>query len=203
VQAEWEPEELIGAWTLAGSDWKLIANKAGVTRLGFAVMPKFYEIEGRFPAYREEVPQAAVDYLGSLVKVDPALFAKYSWAGRTIEYHRAQIRKACGTRGPTEDDEDRWAWWLAAELCPAETNQDRLAAALRRRCRSEKVEPPTAGQVERVVAPGCHQFDEAFAATAGSGQRSASARRCPGSTRAWPGAPPAASGSSPGRAARG
>jgi hypothetical protein len=78
VQAEWEPEELIGAWTLAGSDWKLIANKAGVTRLGFAVMPKFYEIEGRFPAYREEVPQAAVDYLGSLVKVDPALFAKYS-----------------------------------------------------------------------------------------------------------------------------
>jgi hypothetical protein len=27
-------------------------------------MPKFYEIEGRFPAYREEVPLAAVDYLG-------------------------------------------------------------------------------------------------------------------------------------------
>lgn len=36
------------------------------------------EIKGRFPAYREEVPQAAVDYLGSLVKVEPALFDKYS-----------------------------------------------------------------------------------------------------------------------------
>jgi Domain of unknown function (DUF4158) len=55
-----------------------MANKAGVTRLGFAVMLKFHEIEGRFPAYREEVPQAPVDYLGSLVKVEPALFAKYS-----------------------------------------------------------------------------------------------------------------------------
>ena len=64
MQAEWEPDELIGAWTLAKGDWDLIANKAGVTRLGFAVMLKFYEIEGRFPAYREEVPQAAVDYLG-------------------------------------------------------------------------------------------------------------------------------------------
>jgi hypothetical protein len=42
-------------WTLVESDWDLIANKAGVTRLGFAVMLKFYEIEGRFPAYREEV----------------------------------------------------------------------------------------------------------------------------------------------------
>jgi hypothetical protein len=72
-------------------------------------MLKFYEIEGRFPAYREQVPQAAVDYLGSLVKVAPALFAKYSWRGGTIEYHRAQIRRAYGTRPPTEADEDRWA----------------------------------------------------------------------------------------------
>ena len=135
MRAEWEPDELIDAWTLTGGDWGPIANKAGVTRLGFAVMLKFYEIEGRFPAYREEVPQAAVAYLGSLVKVEPALFAKYSWRGRTIEYHRAQIRRVYGTRPPTEADEDRWAQWLAEEICPTETNRDRLAAALRRRCR--------------------------------------------------------------------
>jgi hypothetical protein len=146
VQAEWEPDELIDAWTLTGGDWDLIANKAGVTRLGFAVMLKFYEIEGRFPAYPEEVPPAAVRYVGSLVKVDPALFAKYSWAGRSIKYHRSQIRKVYGTRPPTEDDEDRWAQWLAGEICPTETNRERLAAALRRRCRSEKVEPPSTGQ---------------------------------------------------------
>jgi hypothetical protein len=128
-------------------------------------MLKFYEIEGRFPAYPEEVPPAAVRYLESLVKVDPALFAKYSWAGRTIKYHRAQIRKVYGTRPPTEADEDRWAQWPADEMCPAETSWDRLAEALRRRCLSEQVEPPTTGQVERIVASGCHRFDEAFAAT--------------------------------------
>ena len=165
MRTDWEPDELIGAWTLVESDWKLIANKTGVTRLGFVVMLKFYEIEGRFPAYPEEVPRAAVDYMASLVRVDPALFAKYSWRGRTIEYHRAQIRKAYGTRPPTETDEDRWARWLAGEMCPAETNRDRLAAAVRRRCPSEKVEPPASGQVERVVASGCRRFDEAFAAT--------------------------------------
>lgn len=50
MQADWEPEDLIDAWTLVKDDWKLIANKSGTTRLGFAVMLKFYEIEGRFPA---------------------------------------------------------------------------------------------------------------------------------------------------------
>jgi len=108
----------------------VVANKAGVTRLGFAVMLKFYEIEGRFPAYPEEVPPAAVRYLGSLVKVDPALFAKYSWAGRTIKYHRAQIRKVYGTRPPTGDDEDRWAQWLADEMCPTEADQQWTATAV-------------------------------------------------------------------------
>jgi len=129
-------------------------------------MLKFYVIEGWFPAYPEEVPPAAVSYLGSLVRVDPALFAKYSWAGRSIKYHRSQIRTVYGTRPPTEADGDRWAQWLADEMCPAETNRDRLADALRRRCRSEKVEPLSAGQAERVVASGCRRFDDAFAATA-------------------------------------
>ncbi len=85
MKPEWEPDELIDTWTLAGSDWGLIANKAGVTRLGFAVLLKFYEIEGRFPAYPGEVPPAAVRYLASLVKVGSALFAKYSWTDRTIK----------------------------------------------------------------------------------------------------------------------
>ena len=98
MQTEWEPDELIDTWTLTGTDWDLIANKAGATRLGFAAMLKFYEIEGRFPAYREEVPPAVIRYLGSLVKVDPALYARYPWTGRSIKYHKAQIRRVYGTR---------------------------------------------------------------------------------------------------------
>ena len=49
-----------------------------MTRLGFALLLKFYEIEGRFPAYPEEVPKVAADYMASLVKADQALLAKYS-----------------------------------------------------------------------------------------------------------------------------
>ncbi|MEO3892755.1 DUF4158 domain-containing protein [Nonomuraea sp. B5E05] len=154
---------MIGSWTLVEGDWKLIKNKSGATRLGFALMLKFYEIEGRFPAYPEEVPQVAIVYVASLVKVDPGLFGKYSWAGRTIKDHRKQIRTAFGTRPPTEEDEERWAQWMADEPCSTETNRDRLADALRRRCRSENMEPPTPGQVERVVASAVSRFEGAFA----------------------------------------
>ena len=61
MRTDWEPDELIGAWTPVNGDWKLIANKTGMTRPGFALLPKLYEIEGRFPAYPEEVPKVAVD----------------------------------------------------------------------------------------------------------------------------------------------
>jgi len=66
VRTEWEPDELIAARALVDGDWKLIANKTGVTRLGVAVMLRFYEIEGRFPAYPEEIPQAAAGYIALL-----------------------------------------------------------------------------------------------------------------------------------------
>ncbi|MEV4002300.1 hypothetical protein [Actinomadura sp. NPDC049753] len=39
----------------------------------------------------------------------------------------------------------------------------RPTAAVRQRCRSEHVEPPTEGQLERVVASAAHRFEEAFA----------------------------------------
>jgi hypothetical protein len=55
VKQEWEPDELIAHWTLVEDDWRLLGNKTGVTRLGFAVILKYFEMEGRFPAYPEEI----------------------------------------------------------------------------------------------------------------------------------------------------
>ena len=52
MRQEWEPEELLASWTLAGDDWRLVGNKSGPTGLGFALMLKFYAIEGRSPPIR-------------------------------------------------------------------------------------------------------------------------------------------------------
>lgn len=92
VQREWSPEDLIASWTLIDSDWELIGNKTGATRVGFALMLKFFELEARFPGDAAEFPSAAVSYVAEQVKVDPAEISDYDWGGRAIERHRMQIR---------------------------------------------------------------------------------------------------------------
>lgn len=104
--------------------------------------------------------------MANLVGVAPGLLSTYSCSpsSRTARYHRAQIRELFGTREASEDDQDRWARWLAEEVCPVESKPARLEAALRERCLTERIEAPAAGQVERVVASAVRRFEEAFAA---------------------------------------
>lgn len=104
MRQEWSTEDLIGSWTLVGEDWRLVGNKSGATRLGFGLLLKFFEPEGRFPTWPEELPAAAVAYMAEQVKVDPALLDTCRWTGRTIEYHRAQVRDAFGFRESSRSD---------------------------------------------------------------------------------------------------
>lgn len=149
VKRDWNPDELIVGWTLVEDDWRLLGNKTGATRLGFALTLKYFELEAEFPRYGELIPPAAVEFVAELVKVDSAEFAKYSFGNRTAEYHRAQIREALGFHPATVEDQARWVEWLATEQCPVEQDRGRLEVALRSRCRSECAEPPSEGQIER------------------------------------------------------
>lgn len=160
MRREWEPEELIAAWTLLDDDWELVSNKSGATRLGFGLMLKFFELEARFPRHGGEFPKAAVDYVAGQVKVEPGLLADYQWTGSTIEYHRSQIRKALGFRESTRADEDALIEWLASDICPMVLTDEGIRAAMLSRCRNLKIEPP--GRTERIVR-GCRaRFERAF-----------------------------------------
>ena len=160
VRREWSPDELVESWTLIGEDWQLVGNKTGATRLGFAVLLKFFEVEARFPRSPEEVPPQAVVYLAEQVKVDPADFVGYRWDGRSIKYHREQIRVAFGFREATRADEERLAGWLAEEVCPVELRDEQLREALLVRCRAERIEPP--GRVDRIVGSARAAFERRF-----------------------------------------
>jgi len=151
VRREWELEDLIECWTLDEEDVRLLANKSGATRLGFALPLKYFEQEGRFPRRAADIPEAAVGYVAGQAGVAAGEFAAYDWSGRTVKNHRAQIRDALGFREPTVGDEDKLADWLAAEVCPAELNRDRLRVALLARCRRERIEPPGPSRVERIL----------------------------------------------------
>lgn len=99
------------------------------------------------------------------VKMDAALFASYDWSGRTIEYHRAQIRKFHDFREPTVGDEDKLADWLATKICPVEMSRDRLRGALLARCREDRIEPPKTTRIERVLGAAEAMFERNFTTT--------------------------------------
>jgi Domain of unknown function (DUF4158) len=71
MRREWTPEDLIASWTLVKDDWRLVGNKTGATRLGFALLLKFFELEGRFARHAGELPRQAVDYLAQQLRVAP------------------------------------------------------------------------------------------------------------------------------------
>jgi hypothetical protein len=69
MKCDWTVDELATQWTLLSADLALLVNKSGPTRLGFAVLLKFFENEARFPHYRDEVPLTVVAYLARQVGI--------------------------------------------------------------------------------------------------------------------------------------
>ena len=143
------PEDIVFDWTLVDEDRRLIANKAGATRLGFAVILKYFQLHGQFPRSARQLPRAAVGYVARQVQIPAAALREYRWDGRSAKRHRMQVRDQLGFREASRADEDRLATWLAQEVAPTERSDERLREALLTRCRQERIEPP--GRVQRIV----------------------------------------------------
>lgn len=84
MKRRWTEEELIERWTLAPDELPLLANKTGATRLGFAVLLRFFAGEGRFPKSKGEVSGQVVAYLGRQVGVPAEEYVRYDWRGRAV-----------------------------------------------------------------------------------------------------------------------
>jgi hypothetical protein len=101
---------------------ELLTNKTGASRLGFAVLLKFFQLEAYFPQQTTDVPTVAVEFIAKQVKVTPEQFEQYQWRGRSIEYHRAHIRKLHGFRETTVEDAQALSHWLCEQVLPRERN---------------------------------------------------------------------------------
>jgi len=160
VRREWELDDLIASWTLVDADQELLVRLHSGSRLSFALMLKFFEIEGRFPRHPGEVPPAAVDFVARQLGFEAA--PEFEVTGRGVERFRVQIREVLGFRVFSRGDEDKMIAWLAEEVCPSELNEDRQREAVLARCRAEKIEPP--GRMSRIIGSANRIADERFCA---------------------------------------
>ncbi|WP_315915803.1 DUF4158 domain-containing protein [Arthrobacter sp. lap29] len=164
--------ELLDSWTLVDDDVALMAKKSGATRAGFAVLLKFFQHHARFPIGPSELPLGALDYIAAQTSVPDIELGPY-WGGRSIKYHRAEIRSHFGFREFTSADEARLAGWLAERVCPSGIREAALLEALLSRCRQEKIEPP--GRAGRIVGAARALFEQRLCADVVSNLGSAGA----------------------------
>jgi TnpA family transposase len=159
MKREWHVEELIEHWTMLPQEHKLLGNKSGPTRLGFVVLLKYFQYEGRFPRHPREVPSEIVTYIAQQLALEPETWNHYDWDGRAIKYHRAQIRQVLGVREATVADGEALSLWLGTQVLISTHRLEHVREALYQQCRDIRIEPPTPDRVERLIRSALHQFE--------------------------------------------
>ncbi|MEV0455882.1 DUF4158 domain-containing protein [Catellatospora methionotrophica] len=156
--------DLVEHWTLVEPEFDLVARKHGVTKLGFALMVKFYGRFGRFPRGRGEFHADAVEFVARQLRCEPGNLGFYEWDGITYKRHRGEIRRFFGFRATTVADQDKLVDWLAGDVAQRERCPELVREQFLAECRARQLEPPTAGQVDRIVGTALRLAGDALAA---------------------------------------
>ena len=155
-----ELDELVEHFTLLPDEVARLRNKSGPTRLGFALLLKFFTHRGRFPAGRGELADEVVEFVAKQVGVAGAELGFYDWSGRQIKAHRSEIRGSLGFRECSVADAEKLTAWLAEHVAQAERRPDQVRVELLAHCWEERIEPPGRTRVERILASALYQGEE-------------------------------------------
>jgi TnpA family transposase len=158
----WPLDELIEQFTLLPNELELLGNKTGATRLGFAVLLKYFQHEGRFPTRKSDVPRAVVVFIAKQVDVPASAYASYDWSGRSATYHRQHIRTFFGFREVTLEDEAELVAWLAAQPEAADMRLDGMIDLAYARLRACAIAAPTPDRMARLVRTALQTAEDRF-----------------------------------------
>lgn len=162
MKRNWELDELIEHFTILPNEMSLIENKTGETKIGFAVLLKFFQNEARFPTHKYEVPKAVIAYIAKQIFSEPELYAQYDWTGRSITYHRTQIREFFGFREDTIEDAQEMTEWLCQHVLHHDHEFEHLKERVYRRFHELKIVPPSPDRIERLIRSAIHTYEESF-----------------------------------------
>jgi Domain of unknown function (DUF4158) len=110
LKRTWDIEELVEHFTLLPQDMDLLANKTGPTRLGFAVLLKYFQYEARFPAAKQDVPKALVTYLANQLNLSPELYETSPRPWEVFPRIAQRGRWSFISSGFQPPLRPRWAW---------------------------------------------------------------------------------------------
>jgi len=165
MRQNFTPQELADHFTLLPAEQELLANKTGSNRLGFVVLLKYFQWEGRFPEHVQEVPRAVVDHIAHTLTMPVERYLQYDLEGRSARYHKEQIRHWTGFRVGTVADADAITTWLCAHTRVDDATPSGLALRAQERYKALHIEPPTPGRLERMSHAVQRTLEEQFFTT--------------------------------------
>jgi len=137
----------------------LIGDKRNETKLGFAILYKYFQIKHRFPQNRSDIPEDIINFIGTQIGVDGALFDKYSWDSRSITYHRKQIRASFGFREYVIADSESMKKWLLNNVLPLNDDTNYLKEEFYKRLCELRVEPTSDENIERIISSATNAYE--------------------------------------------
>jgi hypothetical protein len=153
-------DELVEHWTVLDDERALVDAKYGGTRLGFALLLKYYTRYGRFPSGRAELADAAIEFVARQLQVPAVDIAAYEWTGRSISVIGRRSGSTWGYRECSVADAEQLTAWLAEHITERERRPERVHDELLARCRSKRIEPPALARIERIVRSALHTSEE-------------------------------------------
>jgi TnpA family transposase len=155
-------EELIEYYTLTPNELQLIFKKNGSNRLGFAVLLKYFQKEGKFPETKENISDEILEYISKQLKIESSEFIKYNWSKRNITYHRKQIREYFGFRETSVKDLENIKEWLVKNILKNTLKEEYLKTIVYSRFLELKIELPTQSQIDRSIKSAIKSYEEGF-----------------------------------------
>jgi hypothetical protein len=156
------PQELLESFTIAPSERELLGTKSGASRLGCAVLLKYFQVEGRFPPRWHDVPREGLRHLAQSVGVSPEAYRPYDLDGRLARYHKDDIRQWTGFRHGNTTDAEAIKAWVCAHSRVDETTMPVLTDRLTQRYKQLQIALPTPGRLERLAHSAAPTVEEQF-----------------------------------------
>jgi TnpA family transposase len=162
MKRQWDVDELIEQITLLPPEIEWLGENEDHNHLGKAILLKFFQQEGRFPESGAEIPPSIVEHIAHQLGLPAEALSRYDWQGRRSREHKRAIRELYGFRRATVIDQDELRTWLVEEILPHEHRPTYLEQLVEQRLQQLHIEPPTKGQIERLVTSAIHRHAQSF-----------------------------------------
>jgi hypothetical protein len=106
-------------FNLEDEELTLIKEKnTNKNKLGFAVLLKYFQLEGRYPKGIQFIDPLLIKYLANQLGISESAIKDFDWEGRSIERFRSEIRDLTGFKQATIEDSKELIVWLIKDIFP-------------------------------------------------------------------------------------